>query len=211
MTANTADSGAADTGATNASAAETTAASTGAAGGNGEVVLRLVVEDLQVLRAPSRGRATVDVVDDISFRVQPGEVLGLVGESGSGKTTMALALLGYVRRGLVFGEGKVLVDGRDILKMAPDDLQHLRGRKIAYVPQDPSSALNPTLKVGTQLREVVDSYSSDHKVREDRLAEMLVEVGLSTVPGILDSYPHQLSGGQQQRVGIARALAPRPS
>ena len=89
---------AANTSATKASAAETSAAGTG----DGEVVLRLVVEDLQVLRAPSRGRAAVDVVDEISFHVQPGQVLGLVGESGSGKTTMALALLGYVRRGLVF-------------------------------------------------------------------------------------------------------------
>jgi len=216
MTANTADSGAANTSATNASAAETSAAGTGAASGtgavsgDGEVVLRLVVEDLQVLRASSGGPAAVDVVDEISFRVQPGEVLGLVGESGSGKTTMALALLGYVRRGLVFGDGKVLVDGEDILRLPPGDLQRLRGRRIAYVPQDPSSALNPTLKVGTQLREVLDSYSGDHKAREDRLAEMLVEVGLSTVPAILDSYPHQLSGGQQQRVGLAMAFACRP-
>jgi peptide/nickel transport system ATP-binding protein len=219
MTANTADSGAANTSATNAAAstgaastgaARTASTSTGAARGDGAVELRLVVEDLQVLRAPSRGRAAVDVVDEISFRVQPGEVLGLVGESGSGKTTMALALLGYVRRGLVFGDGKVLVDGEDILQLPPGDLQRLRGRRIAYVPQDPSSALNPTLKVGTQLREVLDSYPGDHKAREDRLTEMLVEVGLSTVPGILDSYPHQLSGGQQQRVGLAMAFACRP-
>ena len=178
--------------------------------GNGEVQVRLAVEGLQVLRAPSRGRQAVDVVDEISFRVQPGEVLGLVGESGSGKTTMALALLGHVRRGLVIGDGKIIVDGQDILRLSPGELQHLRGRRIAYVPQDPSSALNPTLKVGTQLREVLDFYSSDQKVRDDRMAEMLTEVGLAAVPGILDSYPHQLSGGQQQRVGLAMAFACRP-
>jgi len=182
----------------------------GADGGTGELQVRLVVEDLQVLRTPVRGRAAVDVVDEISFRVQPGEVLGLVGESGSGKTTMALALLGHVRRGLVIGDGKIIVDGQDILQLSPGDLQHLRGRRIAYVPQDPSSALNPTLKVGTQLREVLDSYSSEQKARDDRLTEMLAEVGLSSVPGILDSYPHQLSGGQQQRVGLAMAFACRP-
>ena len=68
--------------------------------------MRLVVENLQVLRTPARGREAVDVVDEISFRVQPGQVLGLVGESGSGKTTMALALLGHVRRGLVIGDGR---------------------------------------------------------------------------------------------------------
>ena len=182
----------------------------GARTGNGEVQVRLAVEGLQVLRAPSRGRQAVDVVDEISFRVQPGEVLGLVGESGSGKTTMALALLGHVRRGLVIGDGKIIVDGQDILRLSPGELQHLRGRRIAYVPQDTSSALNPTLKVGTQLREVLDFYSSDQKVRDDRMAEMLTEVGLAAVPGILDSYPHQLSGGQQQRVGLAMAFACRP-
>jgi peptide/nickel transport system ATP-binding protein len=184
----------------------------GAAAGNGdgELQVRLVVENLQVLRTPSRGHKAVDVVDEISFRVQPGEVLALVGESGSGKTTMALALLGHVRRGLVIGDGKIIVDGQDILGLSHSELQHLRGRRIAYVPQDPSSALNPTLKVGTQLREVLDSYSNDQKARDDRLTEMLAEVGLSTVPGILDSYPHQLSGGQQQRVGLAMAFACRP-
>ena len=215
MTANTADSGAANantanTGPASAGSAGAGPARTKAASGRGAVELRLVVEDLQVLRTPTRGREAVDVVDEISFRVQPGQVLGLVGESGSGKTTMALALLGHVRRGLVIGDGKVIVDGQDILRLPPGDLQRLRGREIAYVPQDPSSALNPTLKVGTQLREVLDSYEGGQKAREERLAEMLTEVGLSTVPGILDSYPHQLSGGQQQRVGLAMAFACRP-
>jgi peptide/nickel transport system ATP-binding protein len=172
--------------------------------------MRLSVENLQVLRAPSRGRASVDVVDEVSFRVEPGQVLGLVGESGSGKTTMALALLGHVRRGLVIGGGKVIVDGQDILPLSPRELQRMRGRQVAYVPQDPSSALNPTLKIGTQLREVLAGYEGDDHARTQRLTEMLAEVGLSTVPGILESYPHQLSGGQQQRVGLAMAFACRP-
>jgi len=178
--------------------------------GDDDGELRLVVENLQVLRAPSRGREAVDVVDEVSFRVQPGQVLGLVGESGSGKTTMALALLGHVRRGLVIGGGRILVDGLDILGLPQGELQKLRGRRIAYVPQDPSSALNPTLKVGTQLREVLDGFEGDENARAARLTEMLAEVGLSTVPGVLDSYPHQLSGGQQQRVGLAMAFACRP-
>jgi peptide/nickel transport system ATP-binding protein len=180
----------------------------GGAGGAGP--MRLSVENLQVLRAPSRGRASVDVVDEVSFRVEPGQVLGLVGESGSGKTTMALALLGHVRRGLVIGGGKVIVDGQDILPLSPRELQRMRGRQVAYVPQDPSSALNPTLKIGTQLREVLAGYEGDGNARTRRLTEMLAEVGLSTVPGILESYPHQLSGGQQQRVGLAMAFACRP-
>jgi len=180
----------------------------GAVASNGE--LRLEVHDLQVLRIPSRGRGASDVLDEVSFHVQPGQVLGLVGESGSGKTTMALALLGHVRRGLVIGNGKIVVNGQDILRMTKRDLQRLRGRQVAYVPQDPSSALNPTLKVGTQLREVLASYEGDQKRRAERLTEMLAEVGLSSVPGILNKYPHQLSGGQQQRVGLAMAFACRP-
>jgi len=182
----------------------------GGAAPGGAGPMRLSVENLQVLRAPSRGRASVDVVDEVSFRVEPGQVLGLVGESGSGKTTMALALLGHVRRGLVIGGGKVIVDGQDILPLSPRELQRMRGRQVAYVPQDPSSALNPTLKIGTQLREVLAGYEGDDRARTQRLTEMLAEVGLSTVPGILESYPHQLSGGQQQRVGLAMAFACRP-
>jgi len=181
-----------------------------AVSGNGDGRVRLQVDELQVLRAPARGRSGIDVLDEVSFHVQPGQVLGLVGESGSGKTTMALALLGHVRRGLVIGGGKILVDGQDILSMTKRDLQRLRGRRVAYVPQDPSSALNPTLKIGTQLREVLASYEGDQQARDERLREMLVEVGLSTVPGILEKYPHQLSGGQQQRVGLAMAFACRP-
>jgi peptide/nickel transport system ATP-binding protein len=187
---------------------EVTPATGGESNGNGQ--LRLEVSDLQVLRIPAKGRTGVDVLDEISFHVQPGQVLGLVGESGSGKTTMALALLGHVRRGLVIGGGKIAVNGEDILHLAGRDLQRLRGRQVAYVPQDPSSALNPTLKIGTQLREVLASYPGDQKKRAERLTEMLAEVGLSTVPGILSKYPHQLSGGQQQRVGLAMAFACRP-
>ncbi len=183
---------------------------TGAETTNGDGELRLAVDELQVLRAAARGRGAVDVLDEVSFHVQPGQVLGLVGESGSGKTTMALALLGHVRRGLVIGGGKILVDGQDILGMSKRDLQQLRGRQVAYVPQDPSSALNPTLRVGTQLREVLASYEGDQKARGERLTEMLTEVGLADVPGILEKYPHQLSGGQQQRVGLAMAFACRP-
>ncbi len=192
---------------TDASAGNAAAAGNGSAAGG---QARLTVNELQVLRIPARGRGTVDVLDEVSFYVQPGEVLGLVGESGSGKTTMALALLGHVRRGLVIGGGRISIDGRDILRMPRRELQRLRGRQVAYVPQDPSSALNPTLKIGTQLREVLASYEGDQKARDERLTEMLAEVGLSTIPGILNKYPHQLSGGQQQRVGLAMAFACRP-
>jgi peptide/nickel transport system ATP-binding protein len=154
----------------------------------------------------SRRRAEADVVDQVSFTVQPGHVLGLVGESGSGKTTVALALLGLVKRGLAIGGGKVLIDGRDILALSEHELQKVRGRTVAYVPQDPGSALNPVLKVGTQLREVFAIHGGD----AGRLTEVMAEAGLEDPGPILASYPHQLSGGQQQRVALAMAFACRP-
>jgi peptide/nickel transport system ATP-binding protein len=167
---------------------------------------RLAVENLRIIMAPSRGRPETDVVDQVSFTVQPGHVLGLVGESGSGKTTVALALLGLVKRGLAIGGGKVLIDGQDILGLSEHELQKLRGKTVAYVPQDPGSALNPVLKVGTQLREVFAIHGGD----EDRLTQVMAEAGLEDPGPILASYPHQLSGGQQQRVALAMAFACRP-
>src|SRR6516164_1735400 len=167
---------------------------------------RLAVENLRIVMRPSRGRPEVDVVDQVSFTVQPGHVLGLVGESGSGKTTVALALLGLFKRGLALGGGKVLIDGQDILGLSEHELQKLRGRTVAYVPQDPGSALNPVLKVGTQLREVFAIHGGE----ADRLTQVMAEAGIEDPGPILASYPHQISGGQQQRVALAMAFACRP-
>src|SRR5579863_10622918 len=168
---------------------------------------RLAVENLRIIMAPSRRRPETDVVDQVSFTVQPGHVLGLVGESGSGKTTVALALLGLVKRGLAIGGGQVVIDGQDILALSEHELQKLRGKTVAYVPQDPGSALNPVLKVGTQLREVFAIHGGD----AERLTQVMAEAGLEDPGPILASYPHQLSGGQQQRVALAMAFACRPA
>jgi peptide/nickel transport system ATP-binding protein len=173
------------------------------------VQTRLAVDSLRVVLSGS----TADVVDGVSFDVAIGEVLGLVGESGSGKTTVALALLGYARRGLTISGGHVLLDGRDVLSMGPAELRRLRGRTLAYVPQDPASALNPALKVGSQLREVLTSHAGeDPDVPEpsERMAQVLAEVRLEASKEILGAYPHQLSGGQQQRIALAMAFICRP-
>ncbi|MGH9302954.1 MAG: dipeptide ABC transporter ATP-binding protein [Acidimicrobiales bacterium] len=168
---------------------------------------RLEVRDLEI-------RLTQDgspVVEDVTFSVPSGEVLGLVGESGSGKTTVALALLGHARRGLRIAKGAILLDGRDLLTLRPQELRQLRGARVAYVPQDPAAALNPTLKVGTQLAEALTSHKGAISDIKSRIEEVLADVRLDSSTEMQHRYPHQLSGGQQQRVALAMAFSCRPS
>jgi len=153
----------------------------------------------------------VPVVTDVSFDIAPGEVLGLVGESGSGKTTVGLSLLGHARRGLRIAGGEILLDGENILALGEDELRRLRGSRVSYVPQDPASSLNPALRIGLQLREVLVAHGWGNRQEQDeRMAQMMREVALDEDPRYLRRYPHQLSGGQQQRIGLAMAFANRP-
>jgi peptide/nickel transport system ATP-binding protein len=167
------------------------------------------VLEVENLRVEVEGRG-VDIVDEISFTISAGEVLGLVGESGSGKSTVGVALLGHQRRGAKITGGHIRVDGKDILGLSPAALRALRGGTVSYVPQDPASALNPALRIRMQLEEVLIAHGQGAG-RGQRLREMLQEVLL---PGdddaFLQRYPHQLSGGQQQRVALAMAFACRP-
>jgi peptide/nickel transport system ATP-binding protein len=169
------------------------------------------VLEVQDLRVEVEGRG-IDIVDDISFDVGAGEVLGLVGESGSGKSTVGVALLGHARRGARIAGGHVRIEGRDILALSAEQLRALRGRTVSYVPQDPGAALNPALRIRLQLEEtlVAHRFGSSHEERRTRLDEMLDEVLLPRDEQFLRRYPHQLSGGQQQRVGLAMAFACRP-
>jgi peptide/nickel transport system ATP-binding protein len=168
----------------------------------------LEVEDLRI-EVERRG---VDIVDEVGFQIAAGEVLGLVGESGSGKTTVGLALLGHTRRGARIARGRVRVDGQELLDKSPAALRALRGKTVSYVPQDPGAALNPAMRIGTQLQETLEAhgFGSSDAERRTRLGEMLEEVLLPSNPSFLRRYPHQLSGGQQQRVGLAMAFACRP-
>ena len=163
------------------------------------------------LRINVRG-TTRDIVDDISFEIAPGEVLGLVGESGSGKTTVGLALLGHARRGVHIAGGSVRLGNVNVLALSEGELAHLRGRLISYVPQDPAAALNPALRIGTQLREILEAHNfgANAEARRERVYEMMREVALPDNNAYLSRYPHELSGGQQQRVGLAIAFACRP-
>jgi peptide/nickel transport system ATP-binding protein len=168
----------------------------------------LEVEDLRV---EIEGDGS-DIVDEVSFTVDAGEVLGLVGESGSGKTTVGLAVLGHSRRGARIVGGHIRIEGRDLLAIPEQERQRLRGQLVSYVPQDPSSALNPALRIRTQLAETLaeHGYGSSEDERRARILEVLEEVLLPNDEAFLRRYPHQLSGGQQQRVALAMAFANRP-
>src|SRR6266852_2110480 len=168
----------------------------------------IVVDQLRIVVRGTRR----DIVDDISFEIAPGEVLGLVGESGSGKTTVGLALMGHARRGAEIAGGSVRLGDTDILRLGASDRRKIRGRVVSYVPQDPAAALNPALRIGTQLLEMLEEhrFGSSGGERRARVAEMMREVALPDEPGFLRRYPHELSGGQQQRIGLAMAFACRP-
>jgi peptide/nickel transport system ATP-binding protein len=162
------------------------------------------------LRVALTGRG-IDVVDEIQLVLEPGEVVGLVGESGSGKTTVGTALLGYSRLGAFIERGHVMLGDRDVLSLGWKDVRQLRGEEIAYVPQDPASALNPTIRIGRQLVELLELRDiGTGTERDERARAGLAEVGLPNDDEFLQRYPHQLSGGQVQRVALAMAFLPRP-
>jgi peptide/nickel transport system ATP-binding protein len=170
-------------------------------------VAAVAVQDLQVA-IESTG---TPVISDVSFEIARGEIFGVVGESGSGKTTVGLALLGHARRGLRIAGGSVLLGDRDILTLDEEQLRRLRGTLVSYVPQDPASSLNPALRIGTQLREVIEAHGTHRgSAVSERVAEMMREVALPDDRAFLKRYPHETSGGQQQRVGLAMAFANRP-
>jgi peptide/nickel transport system ATP-binding protein len=168
----------------------------------------LTVNDLEIALDPSG----VEVDHEVSFELVEGEVLGLVGESASGKTTAATSLLNFQRRGAKIVGGSIHIDDRDVLALGASQLRQMRGGVISYVPQDPGSALNPALRIGLQLREVLEDhgFGDSAEERRTRVEEMMAEVLLPSTKEFLRRYPHQLSGGQQQRVVLAMAFSCRP-
>src|SRR5918999_704457 len=153
----------------------------------------------------------VKAVDDVSFSVARGEILGLVGESGSGKTVTGFSILGLVDPpGRVAG-GAIRLDGEDLVGLPEERLRHIRGRRIAMVFQDPMMTLNPVLRIDTQMIEAITAH--EQVSRSEALArsrEALVRVGIASPDERLRAYPHQLSGGTRQRVAIAIALLHKP-
>ena len=169
----------------------------------------LSVEDLEVKFFTRR--ATVHAVRGISFSLDPGETLGIVGESGCGKSVSSLAMLGILPKTGKITAGSVALEGRDLVGLSDARLREIRGREVAMIFQDPMTSLNPVLKIGLQLTEVLKKHlHMDKEEARKEAADLLSRVGIPNARDRLDDYPHQFSGGMRQRVMIAMAMACRP-
>jgi oligopeptide/dipeptide ABC transporter ATP-binding protein len=169
----------------------------------------LAVEHLTTRFPTVRGPLTA--VDDVSFRIEPGEIFGLVGESGSGKTITIRSLLGLVPKPGKVVAGSARYGGRDLLKLDERGLRSIRGREIAMIFQDPSTALNPVLRIETQLVEMLRAHGvAKAQSAREQAVELLRAVGIPAPEERLRDYPHQFSGGMAPRVVIAIAIAANP-
>src|SRR3989338_2526264 len=155
----------------------------------------------------------VVAVDDASFSMEPGEILAVVGESGSGKSSLALAITRLLPSPPAVVQARAIrFEDLDLLNASEDALRAVRGGRIAYVFQDPSTSLNPVLTIGEQLREMIELHSDRRRRQADALAvDWLSRVGIPSAQARLRAYPHEFSGGMQQRGMLAMAMAPQPA
>jgi peptide/nickel transport system ATP-binding protein len=150
-------------------------------------------------------------VDDVSFAVQPGQIMGLVGESGSGKSMTGYSIMGLVDPPGKVVNGKILLNGRELRGLPQADMRTVRGNRIAMIFQDPMMTLNPVLRIDTQMMEAVLAHQSVGRHAARTMArEALARVGIASPDERLLAYPHQFSGGMRQRVAIAIALLNKP-
>ena len=157
------------------------------------------------------GKGDIDAVRAVSFSIAKGEALAIVGESGSGKSVTAMSLTKLLPQPPAeYRAGEILFEGRDILKMSKRELRRIRGGKIAYVFQDPSTSLNPVFTIGNQIMEAIRLHRTDVYDARTEAVEWLDRVGIVNAAKRMGDYPHQLSGGMQQRAMIAMALSCAP-
>src|SRR5436305_13680479 len=159
---------------------------------------------------PTR-RGILTAIDDISFDIGPGEVLGVVGESGAGKSITGTAVIGLIEPPGRIAGGQVLLRGQRIDNLPPDEMRRIRGKRIGMVFQDPLTSLNPLYRIGDQLVETIQTHTnlSNAQARAKALS-LLNEVGIPAPEMRIGAYPHQFSGGMRQRVVLALALAAEP-
>jgi peptide/nickel transport system ATP-binding protein len=178
---------------------------------DGEHEKMLQVRGLSVTYFPSRGKA-VHALDDVRLEIAGGEILGILGESGCGKSTLANAILRLLPANTTTEGGEILFQARVLRELSESELCGIRGRQISLVPQDPAVALNPVMKVGSQILEVLRAHMPlSASERQARVSELLCEVGFDPPAAVYHAYPHQLSGGQCQRIVLAQAMACRPA
>jgi peptide/nickel transport system ATP-binding protein len=156
-------------------------------------------------------RATLTAIDDVSFDIMPGEVLGVVGESGAGKSVTGAAIIGLIEPPGRIAAGEILLRGQRIDTLSATALREIRGRRIGMVFQDPLTSLDPLYRIGEQLEETIAAHSDlGGRARRRKALALLAEVGIPAPESRIDNYPHQFSGGMRQRVVLALALAGEP-
>ncbi len=169
----------------------------------------LSVENLRI-EFPTR-RGTLVAVDDVSFHIDAGEVLGVVGESGAGKSLTGAGIIGLLEPPGRIAGGRVVLEGERIDDLPYDRMRRIRGRRIGAIFQDPLTSLNPLYTIGRQLVETIQTHTDLTATEaEARAVELLNEVGIPAAAARIDAYPHQFSGGMRQRVVIALALCLNP-
>jgi peptide/nickel transport system ATP-binding protein len=169
----------------------------------------LRVEALRVELAGRRG--TLIAIDDVSFTIQPGEVLGVVGESGAGKSLTGSAIIGLLEPPLRIASGRITLGGQRIDNLSEEAMRRIRGRQVSAIFQDPLTSLNPLYTIGRQLVETIRTHIDlSPTAARDRALLLLREVGVAGADERFDHYPHQFSGGMRQRVVIALAIAANP-
>ena len=170
----------------------------------------LEVQDLTVTLPPGAERA--EAVSRVSFSVERGEIMCLVGESGSGKSVIAHAIMGLLPKGLAVTAGGIRLEGESLVGAAEARLRELRGARMSMIFQEPMTALNPVMRCGAQIDEVLQVHTKKSPAERKEISlNLLREVALADAERVLASYPHQLSGGQRQRIMIAMALALEPA
>ncbi|UIJ91182.1 ABC transporter ATP-binding protein (plasmid) [Sinorhizobium meliloti] len=171
----------------------------------------LQVRNLVTEFGGGKGRAGIRAVNDVSFSVERGRVLGLVGESGSGKSVTGFSIIRLLERPGRIASGEILFGGVDLSRNSEEEMRRLRGKRVAMVFQDPTVTLNPVLSVGTQMIEAVLAHESVSKdIARQRARDALGLVGIPSPEERLAAYPHQFSGGMRQRVAIAIAFLHKP-
>jgi peptide/nickel transport system ATP-binding protein/oligopeptide transport system ATP-binding protein len=158
------------------------------------------------------GRGEITAIEEVSFSLKEGEILGIVGESGSGKSVTALTIMGLLPQPPArIAAGKVMFQGQELTKLSSREMQRIRGPGIAMIFQEPMTSLNPVFSIGDQIMETIRAHENlPAATLRKRAIDMLDKVGIPSAARRLDDYPHQMSGGQRQRVMIAIALACNP-